>query len=485
MSEDLFAAIPEICPRCGAALDCIQEKPVAGVYTCGSAYDPSIGTTSSTTVCYEGALRQAREVRDEALNGWTRQKASTAKMRESMHAARRELDQERSRREKLDRDLQQAKSQLEHAAEERRQVAEARDQQWARAHQLEADREALQRRTQNEQELSQTLDDVRRAIRCPSGRSIVPYARLLYQEHLAVNAVAEAALDWYRRGHDTTALRTLCRAYDDGSLYDHIDTGEDEDEAETDCPNCEGSGEEPDDESLPCHYCAGNETVPMSVANAFFEDCSPSKVERALEASASRFYEQRQEEHRQDPADSPEEDDPDRSTKALYAVGDALYEAGYDINSTDPVNYNVLVRRLAHRSAQVTAAFDPHVLADRVEQSLRRMGFRHWTSLGQLVLLHLQEVFRQLDREDGTPPHRERTRQGRDRLTESGTFQSDKYPWCPAGFVPLKLTDPEAREALADYVSRKRSACNGDEDFLADLLTAIHIHDDPEESRAE
>lgn len=29
-------------------------------------------------------------------------------------------------------------------------------------------------------------------------------------------------------------------------------------------------------------------------------------------------------------------------------------------------------------------------------------------------------------------------------IDADGEFQSDKYPWCAPGFVPLKLTDPMA-----------------------------------------
>lgn len=41
-----------------------------------------------------------------------------------------------------------------------------------------------------------------------------------------------------------------------------------------------------------------------------------------------------------------------------------------------------------------------------------------------------------------------------------GQFQSDKYPWCRPGFVPLKLTDPHARDLLERYASQKRSAAD-------------------------
>lgn len=58
----------------------------------------------------------------------------------------------------------------------------------------------------------------------------------------------------------------------------------------------------------------------------------------------------------------------------------------------------------------------------------------------------------------------------RDHLTESGTFQSDKFPWCSAGFVPLKITDPAARDLLAEYARRRAPI---DAEFPRDLLEAL------------
>ena len=53
-----------------------------------------------------------------------------------------------------------------------------------------------------------------------------------------------------------------------------------------------------------------------------------------------------------------------------------------------------------------------------------------------------------------------------------GEFQSDKYPWCRRGFVPLKLTDPSARVVLADYARLRRSV---DREFSEDLLEALRL----------
>ena len=65
---------------------------------------------------------------------------------------------------------------------------------------------------------------------------------------------------------------------------------------------------------------------------------------------------------------------------------------------------------------------------------------------------------------------REKLAEGRDHLTVSGAFQSDKYIWCPAGFVPLKLRDPGARDLLAEY-ARRRGIIDGE--FARDLFEAL------------
>ncbi len=52
----------------------------------------------------------------------------------------------------------------------------------------------------------------------------------------------------------------------------------------------------------------------------------------------------------------------------------------------------------------------------------------------------------------------------------SGQFQSDKYPGCPAGKVPLSVEDPSAQPLLWEYAQRRRSV---DAEFSADLETAL------------
>ena len=66
--------------------------------------------------------------------------------------------------------------------------------------------------------------------------------------------------------------------------------------------------------------------------------------------------------------------------------------------------------------------------------------------------------------------HREELAEGSDHLTVTGTFQSDKFAWCPAGFVPLKLTDPAARDLLEEYAMRRREI---DPEFGWDLHQAL------------
>lgn len=52
----------------------------------------------------------------------------------------------------------------------------------------------------------------------------------------------------------------------------------------------------------------------------------------------------------------------------------------------------------------------------------------------------------------------------------NGEFQSDKYPWCKPGFVPLKLTDKTAWPILWTYAEIRRHV---DKEFADDLQTAL------------
>ncbi len=51
-----------------------------------------------------------------------------------------------------------------------------------------------------------------------------------------------------------------------------------------------------------------------------------------------------------------------------------------------------------------------------------------------------------------------------------GQFQSDKYPTCPAGKVPLSINDPSAQDLLWIYAQRRRVV---DANFSGDLEYAL------------
>lgn len=52
----------------------------------------------------------------------------------------------------------------------------------------------------------------------------------------------------------------------------------------------------------------------------------------------------------------------------------------------------------------------------------------------------------------------------------NGEFQSDKYPTCPAGKVPLSVKDKTAQDLLWEYAQRRRAV---DAEFSDDLETAL------------
>lgn len=59
---------------------------------------------------------------------------------------------------------------------------------------------------------------------------------------------------------------------------------------------------------------------------------------------------------------------------------------------------------------------------------------------------------------------------GKGHINIAGEFQSDKYPWCAPGFVPLKITDPMAIDLLRTYARRRGSIDAG---FREDLLKVL------------
>lgn len=52
----------------------------------------------------------------------------------------------------------------------------------------------------------------------------------------------------------------------------------------------------------------------------------------------------------------------------------------------------------------------------------------------------------------------------------NGQFQSDKYPTCPPGKVPLSVKDPMAQPELWSYAQKRRSV---DAEFSEDLEMAL------------
>lgn len=55
-------------------------------------------------------------------------------------------------------------------------------------------------------------------------------------------------------------------------------------------------------------------------------------------------------------------------------------------------------------------------------------------------------------------------------INTAGEFQSDKYPWCAPGFVPLKIKDAAAAVLLETY-ALGHEFC--DSDFTKDLLKVL------------
>jgi len=53
-----------------------------------------------------------------------------------------------------------------------------------------------------------------------------------------------------------------------------------------------------------------------------------------------------------------------------------------------------------------------------------------------------------------------------------GEFQSDKYPTCPRGKVPLSCKDPTAQDLLWEYAQRRRKV---DPEFSDDLEAALRL----------
>jgi len=57
-------------------------------------------------------------------------------------------------------------------------------------------------------------------------------------------------------------------------------------------------------------------------------------------------------------------------------------------------------------------------------------------------------------------------------INDNGEFQSDKYPTCPPGKVPLSVHDRTAQDLLWEYAERRRAV---DEEFSDDLARALGV----------
>ena len=69
---------------------------------------------------------------------------------------------------------------------------------------------------------------------------------------------------------------------------------------------------------------------------------------------------------------------------------------------------------------------------------------------------------------------REPLADGREHLTVSGKFQSDRYPGCPTGKVPLSIKDPLAQDLLWEYARRHEAGHKHDDsEFPKDLREAL------------
>ena len=68
-----------------------------------------------------------------------------------------------------------------------------------------------------------------------------------------------------------------------------------------------------------------------------------------------------------------------------------------------------------------------------------------------------------------------------------GEFQSDKYPTCPRGLVPLSTKDPAAQDLLHIYAARRRAGTYGskeaDPSFADAVVWALDKHGYTKEGR--
>lgn len=97
-------------------------------------------------------------------------------------------------------------------------------------------------------------------------------------------------------------------------------------------------------------------------------------------------------------------------------------------------------------------------VARTAEPTIAQLDYMATASTAQTVTVAVEP--RETDSLSAARPH----------LNAEGEFQSDKYPTCPAGKVPLSVKDPTAQDLLWQYAQRRRAV---DADFAADLKTAL------------
>jgi hypothetical protein len=126
-------------------------------------------------------------------------------------------------------------------------------------------------------------------------------------------------------------------------------------------------------------------------------------------------------------------------------------------------------QRLKQRDADIKA----FVLVQDLflaEQEAPKLVPANWLSAYRVLQAHASS-----DAGDGAEPHvgEERRENKPNPATPhlvEGDFQSDKYPTCPRGKVPLSTKDPMAQDLLWKYAQRRRAV---DAEFAADLETAL------------
>lgn len=116
---------------------------------------------------------------------------------------------------------------------------------------------------------------------------------------------------------------------------------------------------------------------------------------------------------------------------------------------------------VAIRTLEYEAGVREQELTDlRADLACERYDRQTYERLAREAQAKLEEL-----RSEAASPHDE----GHPHLI-GGEFQSDKYPTCPRGKVPLSVKDPTAQDLLWTYAQRRRSV---DAEFATDLEKAL------------